>query len=67
VQINLLLAPQTWEWFCIDGIQDHKYLLTVVWDKDGLRYHRGPGLYILAHGVKIAQPDRLERLTGELP
>ncbi len=67
VEIDPLLPPDTWDWFCLDGIRYHGHLLTVVWDQDGLHYRRGAGLRLLAGGEVIARAERLARLTGKLP
>jgi hypothetical protein len=67
VEINPLLPPDTWDWFCLDGVKYHDHMLTVIWDKDGSRYGCGTGLRILAGGKEIAHSDTLERITGKLP
>jgi hypothetical protein len=67
VEIDPLLPPEAWDWFCLDGVRYHGHLLTVIWDRDGLRYRGGMGLRLLADGKVIARSDQLERLTGKLP
>ena len=67
VEVFPLLPDATWDWFCLDGVKYHGHLLTVIWDKDGARYHRVPGLMVLADGKQIAQAVKLERITGKLP
>jgi hypothetical protein len=67
VEINPLLPPHTWDWFCLDGVKYHGHMLTVIWDKDGSRYGCGKGLHLLAGGKEIAHSDTLERITGKLP
>ena len=67
VEINPLLPPDTWDWFCLDGVKYHGHMLTVIWDKDGSRYGRGAGLRVFADGKEIAHADKLERVTGKLP
>lgn len=67
VEINPLLPPGTWDWFCLDGVKYHGHILTVIWDKDGSRYGRGTGLRVLADGKPIASSQKLERITGKLP
>jgi hypothetical protein len=56
-----------WDWFCLDGVPYHGHEVTIVWDRDGTRYHRGAGLAIFADGTEIARSTRLGRLTGKLP
>lgn len=67
VEINPLLPPNTWPWFCLDGIKYHGHWLTILWDENGSHYGRGQGLIIFADGKQIARADKLETLTGKLP
>jgi hypothetical protein len=67
VEVWPLLPAGTWDWFCLDEVKYHGHELTILWDKDGKRYGRRPGLMILADGKQIAHSDKLERLTGKLP
>lgn len=67
VEINPLLPPDTWDWFCLDGVKYHGRMLTVIWDKDGSRYGRGAGLRVLANGKPVASSEKLEHITGKLP
>jgi hypothetical protein len=67
VEIDPLLPPGTWDWFCLDGVKYHGHPLTVIWDKDGARYGRGAGLRVLANGRTVAQSEKLERIIGKLP
>ena len=41
------LAPKSWDWWCVDGIRYHGYHVTVLFDRDGLRYGKGCGLVVL--------------------
>ena len=67
VEVQPLLPDGTWDWFCLDGVKYHGHMLTVIWDKDGTRYHRGKGLIVLADGKQIARADKLTKLEGRLP
>jgi len=67
VEINPLLPPQTWNWFCLDAVKYHGHTLTILWDQDGTRYQRGAGLIVLADGKEIARGQKLAKLTGTLP
>ena len=67
VEIAPLLPPETWRWFCLDGVTYHGRTLTVIWDKDGSRYGRGAGLRVFAGRKQIAAASRLEPVTGKLP
>jgi hypothetical protein len=67
IEISPLLPPETWSWFCLDGVKYHGRMLTVIWDQDGSRYHRGRGLVLLANGREIARAEALGKLTAKLP
>ena len=67
VEVWPLLPDGTWNWFCLDGVNYHGHLLTIIWDQDGTRYHRGHGLMVLADGKEVARGDKLEKLVGTLP
>ncbi|MGQ0704442.1 MAG: MGH1-like glycoside hydrolase domain-containing protein, partial [Gemmatimonadales bacterium] len=56
------LAPEEWPWFALDGVRYHGRRVTVVWDRDGSRYGRGPGLVLLADGREVARAPGLGRL-----
>jgi hypothetical protein len=64
IEIHPLLPEDTWDWFCLDGVKYHGRTLTILWDRNGKRYHRGTGLAILADGKKIARAEKLTKLTG---
>ncbi len=67
VEVHPLLPPETWNWFCLDGVQYHGRMLTILWDRDGSRYQRGQGLLVFADGKQIAKSESLERVAGRLP
>lgn len=66
VEVNPLLPPGTWDWFCVDRIPYHGRALTILWDKTGGKFHRGKGLRVFANGREIARSDSLARVTGRL-
>ena len=67
VEVNPLLPPETWDWFCLDAVPYHGHLLSIVWDKTGKKYNRGKGLTLWADGVRIAARPALGPLHGPLP
>lgn len=67
VEIDPLIPPTTWDWFCLDSVPYHGRTLTIAWDRTGDRYHRGAGLAIWADGRELARTSELSRLTGKLP
>lgn len=66
VEVNPLLPPGTWDWFCLDGVPYHGRSLSIVWDRTGGRFGRGAGLALFAGGRRIARRDTLGRMTGRL-
>jgi hypothetical protein len=67
VIVDPLLPTDAWDWFCLDGAPYHGHLLTVIWDRDGSRYHRGAGLSVLIDGRLVASSPELTRLVATLP
>ena len=67
VDINPLLPPNTWDWFCLDQVNYHGRILTILWDKTGRKYGKGKGLRVLADGKTIAASATLHGLHMALP
>lgn len=44
------LAPQEWDWWCVDGILYKGCILTILYDRYGNHYHQGKGLRVLVNG-----------------
>ena len=63
IVVNPLLPDGAWQYFCLDNISYHGHTLTIVWDKDGQRYHLGCGLQIMVDGKSVARRDALGLLT----
>ena len=66
VEVNPLLPDGKWDWFCLDRVRYHGHDLTILWDKDGSRYHAGKGLQIYVDGKLKGQRNTLGRLTCAL-
>ena len=67
VEVWPLLPDGIWNWFCLDGVKYHGHMLTIIWDKDGTRYHRGQGMRVLADGKEIAHTNELTQLKARFP
>lgn len=67
VEINPAVDPKAWPWFAIDALPYHHHLLTIAWDANGHRYHRGRGLSIAVDGKVIAHRSTLGPLSAGLP
>lgn len=61
--VNPLIPEDTWDWFCLDNLLYHGRIVTVVWDKQGDRYHQGKGLSIFVDGEVVGRSDRLEKIV----
>jgi len=64
--INPLLPPHIWDYFCIDGLKYHGVIITVLWDKSGLRYGHEKGFHVLINGIKVASASRPRKLKIKL-
>lgn len=49
------LIPEDWTYFCLDGVKYHGHYLTIIYDKDGQKYHQGKGLMIFVDGKPYKQ------------
>ncbi len=61
------LVPGDWDWFALDEVAYRGHTLSVVWDRNGSRYGRGPGLQVLVDGEVAAHSQTLGRLELALP
>lgn len=64
IEVNPLIPEHAVKYFCLDNVRYHGRTLTILYDSDGKRYQRGPGLHVFADGVEIASSTRLERVSG---
>lgn len=62
IEVNPLLPEGKWDWFCLDNILYHGKILTIVWDKTGLKYKKGKGLMLFVNGKKMASAPGLQKL-----
>lgn len=66
VEVNPLLPENTWDSFGLDNLLYHGYILTILWDKTGVKYGKGIGLTVFANGKRIANARTLSRISGKL-
>lgn len=66
IEVNPLLPADKWDWFCLDNVLYHGKIITIIWDKTGLKYKKGRGLSVWVNGKKVASAPVLTRLTGKL-
>lgn len=62
LEVNPLLPAGKWDWFCLDNVPYHGHALTVLWDRDGSRYHQGRGLRVYVDGKEVGSSDTIRRL-----
>jgi hypothetical protein len=65
--LHPLVPSEKWNYFALDGVPYHGHLLTILYDRNGTRYHRGSGLQIFCDGHVIAQTAKIEELRFKLP
>ena len=65
VVVRPLVPKDKWDYFCLDGVNYRGRVLTIIWDRDGQRYHQGKGLTILIDGRKAANRSDLGILKTE--
>ena len=54
ILIQPLIPEEQWAYFCLDGLSYRGHTLTVIWDKDGQRYHQGSGFTLMVDGQTVA-------------
>lgn len=58
------LVPQgQWAWFCLDKVTYHGHNLTILWDKNGTKYHHGAGFSVYSDGKRLYNSKELKRIT----
>jgi hypothetical protein len=65
VEVNPLV-PDQWHYFALDGVAYHGHELSIVWDQDGTRYGRGPGLTVFVNGRAIANAPSVQRIVAPI-
>ncbi len=64
LEVNPLLPPASWDWFCLDNVSYHGRNLTILWDRTGARFGRGAGLRLIADGRLVGSAATLRPLKG---
>ena len=63
IEVNPLLPEGKWDWFCLDNLLYHGKILTIIWDKEGTKYHQGKGLRVLVNGKEAGKSPSLTKLV----
>jgi hypothetical protein len=66
IEVNPLV-PEAWDYFALDDVAYHGHSVSILWDRRGDRYGRGPGLHVLVNRKKLASSPTVTKLTAELP
>lgn len=60
--INPLLSEGKWDYFCLDNLRYHGKDITILYDKNGTRYHQGKGIMVWVNGKKTASAKTLRKI-----
>lgn len=66
IEVHPLLPATKWDWFCLDNLLYHGKIITIIWDKTGLKYHKGKGFSVWVDGKKKASAPELTEITGNV-
>ena len=62
IEVDPLLPPGVWNYYCLDGIPYHGRWLTILYDADGKHYRRGKGLRVMINGKTVAASEKLQHV-----
>ncbi|WP_244214308.1 MGH1-like glycoside hydrolase domain-containing protein [Pedobacter jejuensis] len=60
LEIYPLIPKNQWDWFILDNVSYHGKIVTVLWDKTGLKYSKGKGFHLFVDGKKIYQSKTMK-------
>jgi len=63
LNLNPLVPPDYWDWFCLDNVNYHNKTITIVWDKDGSKYRVGKGFSIFVNGELRHNSKTIEKIN----
>ncbi|MGB8193205.1 MAG: glycosyl hydrolase family 65 protein [Chitinophagaceae bacterium] len=66
LEIKPLLPQDKWDWFCLDNVLYHGKIITIIWDKTGMKYKKGKGFQVWVDGKKIWRSDKIEQVATKL-
>ena len=66
IEVFPLIPQGQWNWFCLDKVLYHGRMLSIMWDKDGSRYHQGAGFFIYADGKLIYHGAELKHVITQI-
>ncbi|MCD7710140.1 MAG: six-hairpin glycosidase, partial [Porphyromonadaceae bacterium] len=62
VVVNPLIPEGIWDYFCLDNVSYHGNVLTILYDKEGQKYHQGKGLILFVNGKQVAKREGIGKL-----
>lgn len=66
LEVNPLIPQDVWNWFCLDNVLYHNHNITILWDKDGDRYHLGKGFMVMVDGKIVVRKDSISRVKYKM-
>lgn len=60
------MIPEDWDYFALDDLLYHGRQVSIIWDRNGLRYGKGKGLMIFVDGQVVQSSPTVKRLTSPL-
>ena len=66
LEVKPIIQEGQWDWFCLDNVNYHGKMLTILWDKSGTKYGKGKGFRIYADGKEIAKSKRLKKIKARI-
>jgi Mannosylglycerate hydrolase MGH1-like glycoside hydrolase domain/Glycosyl hydrolase family 65, C-terminal domain len=67
LEVNPLIPEGALEYFCLDRVRYRDRDVTILYDRTGTHYKRGPGLHVYANGREIGSALELAPLMAKLP
>ncbi len=65
--VNPLIPIDAWNYFCLDNIRYHGKTITILYDKNGQKYHKGKGFFIFVNGEPVYHSGSIQKVTFRLP
>ncbi len=60
------LIPETWDWFCLDDVRYKDHIITILWDKAGVKYNQGKGFRIFVDGKLAVKARNIRKVQVNL-
>jgi hypothetical protein len=64
IEVNPLVPDNKWDWFCLDNVLYHGKIITIIWDKTGMKYKKGKGLSVWVNGKLVKRTEKLEKILA---